>query len=110
MVTRLLRLAIIAAVATLFPGPGFSQKLPADCSAAAVPAQPVAVSIGGTRFTPKSIKLRAAGGVTFGDEQFDTYRLSFRSEDELSPRSKPIRPSSCARGNASTAKCFASCR
>lgn len=85
MTAKHLRFAILAALAAIFPGPGFSQTLPADCSAAAVPAQPVAVSIGGTKFTPKAIKLRDAGGMTYGDQAFDTYRLSLRSEDDLSP-------------------------
>jgi hypothetical protein len=85
MVTSLSRTAFIAAVAALSPAPGFAQTLPADCSAATVPAQPVAVSIGGARFTPKGVKLRDAGGMTYGEQAYDTFRLSLRSEDELSP-------------------------
>jgi hypothetical protein len=85
MTAKPLRFAILAVLAVSFPGAGFSQALPADCSAAAVPAQPVAVSIGGNKFTPKVVKLRDAGGMTYGDDAFDTYRLSFRSEDDFSP-------------------------
>lgn len=85
MVATLSRLAIAAAIAATFSGPSFAQKLPADCSAAAVPAQPVEVSIVGVKFAPKSIKLRAAGDVTSGDENFDSYRLSLSNEDNFSP-------------------------
>lgn len=83
MAARQPRLAILAAVAALIPGPGFSQALPADCSAAKVPAQPVEISILGAKFTPKSIKLRSSGGVTSGEDKFDTYYLTLRSEDSL---------------------------
>ena len=78
-----LRLAIIAAAAAGFSGSGVAQTLPPDCSAAAVPAQPVAVSIAGARFAPKSLKLASAGGMSMGDQQFDTYRLTLRNEDDL---------------------------
>lgn len=77
------RLAIVAALALATPCASFAQALPADCSAATVPAQPVAISIAGARFTPKSVKLVSAGGMATGDEKFDTYRLSFRNEDDL---------------------------
>lgn len=44
------------------------------------------VSVGGVKFTPKEVRLFAAGGMKTGDEQFDSYRLSFRSEpDTMSP-------------------------
>jgi hypothetical protein len=85
MIVNPIRLAILAVLAVLFPGTGFSQALPADCSAATVPAQPLAVSIGGNKFTPKLVKLRNAGGMTYGDEAFDTYRLELKSEDDFSP-------------------------
>lgn len=78
-------LFIAAVLLAISPGAGIAQKLPADCSTAAAPKQPLEISVRGTKFTPKSVKLRSAGGVTYGDEQFDTYRLSMRSEDELSP-------------------------
>ena len=77
------RFAFIAVLAALAPAAGMAQALPANCSAAAVPAQPVAVSIGGTKFAPKSVKLVSAGGMSTGDEQFDTYRLTLRNEDDL---------------------------
>ena len=83
MTTISLRLAIIAVAAASFARPGIAQTLPPDCSAAAVPAQPVAASIAGTQFAPKSFKLVSAGGMSMGDQQFDTYRLSLRSEDSL---------------------------
>jgi hypothetical protein len=77
------RFALVAFLAALAPAPVLAQALPADCSSAAVPAQPVAVSIGGARFTPKSVKLVSAGGMSIGDDHFDTYRLTFRNEDDL---------------------------
>jgi len=77
------RLAIAAMIAIGYAGPGIAQTLPPDCSAAAVPAQPVAASIAGTAFAAKSVKLVSAGGMSMGDQQFDTYRLSLRSEDSL---------------------------
>jgi hypothetical protein len=78
-----LRPAIFAVAAVIFSGPGIAQTLPPDCSAAAVPAQPVAISIAGAQFAPKSTKLVSAGGMSMGDQQFDTYRLTLRSEDSL---------------------------
>jgi hypothetical protein len=85
MSAKLSALAAIPALALILPATAFPQALPADCSSAKVPANPVAVSIAGTKFTPKVVKLRDAGGMTYGDEAFDTYRLALRSEDELSP-------------------------
>jgi hypothetical protein len=85
MTAKPLRLAIFAAVAAIFPVAGYSQALPADCSAAKVPAQPVSVSVGGNKFAPKVIKLRNAGGMTYGDDAFDTYRLELKSTDDFSP-------------------------
>ena len=85
MIAKHASLAIFAASVALFPVAGFSQALPADCSSATVPAQPVSVSIAGTKFTPKVVKLRDAGGMTYGEAAYDTYRLALRSEDELSP-------------------------
>lgn len=72
-------------MALIAPAAAFSQALPADCSKAAVPAQPVEVSIAGTKFKPKAIKLRQEGGMTYGEKPYDTYRLALRSEDDLSP-------------------------
>lgn len=71
------------ALATLLPVSAFAQGLPADCSGATVPAKPLEVSIAGARFAPKSVKLVAAGGVKIDNDQFDTYRLSLRNEDDL---------------------------
>ena len=85
MIGKPISLAILGIFAAGFPGAAFSQALPADCSAATVPAQPVAVSVGGNKFAPKAVKLRNAGGMTYGDEAFDTYRLEFKSEDDFSP-------------------------
>lgn len=85
MTAKPLRFAILAVLAVSFPVAGFSQALPADCSSATVPAQPVAVSIGGNKFTPKVVKLRNAGGMTYGDDAFDTYRLELKSQDDFSP-------------------------
>ena len=78
----LARLSYIA-LATLLPVSVFAQALPADCSGATVPAKPLEVSIVGAKFAPKSVKLVSAGGMKIGDEQFDTYRLSLRNEDDL---------------------------
>jgi len=81
----LMRRLMVAAVLSVLPAAGIAQKLPDDCSKATVPTQPVEISIGGVKFTPKVVKLRSAGGMTFGNAAYDTYRLSLRSEDELSP-------------------------
>ena len=81
----LTRQCIVAAILALLPGAGIAQKLPDDCSAAAAPTQPVEVSVGGVKFTPKAVKLRSAGNMITGDEHFDMYQLSLRSEDNLSP-------------------------
>ena len=83
MGARIFRFALIAALVALTPGAGFAQALPPDCSSAAVPAQPVAVSVGGVKFVPKAIKLVSAGGMSVGDEHFDSYRLTLRNEDDL---------------------------
>ena len=85
MIDKPIRLAVVAVLAVSFPGTGFSQSLPADCSTVTVPAQPVSVSVGGNKFTPKAIKLRNAGGMTYGDDAFDTYRLELNSADDFSP-------------------------
>ena len=50
------RLAIAAVLAVL-PFAGFAQQLPADCSKAAAPKQPLNLSVLGTKFTPKSVRL-----------------------------------------------------
>jgi hypothetical protein len=77
---------IVAAVLAALPFTGFAQQLPADCSKAAAPKQPVEVSVLGARFTPKAVRLRLAGGMKSGDEQFDTYSLTFSSEEnDFSP-------------------------
>lgn len=76
------RLAILAALA-FCPATVLSQTLPADCSKATVPAKPVEISILGTKFTPKSVKLRDAGGMTYGDDSFDSYYLTFRNDDDI---------------------------
>jgi len=60
-----------------------AQKLPDDCSSAAAPKQPLEVSVLGTKFTPKAVKLRSAGYVKTGGEEFDSYQISLRSEDDL---------------------------
>ena len=76
---------VIAALLSILPGAGNAQKLPADCSKAAAPKQPLEVSISGVKFAPKSVTLWSAGGMKVGDDEFDSYRLSLRSEDDLSP-------------------------
>ena len=78
------RLCVIASFLALFPDTGVAQKLPDDCSAAKTPAQAVEVSVGGVKFAPKEITLFAAGGMTTGDEQFDSYRLTLQSEPDTS--------------------------
>jgi len=74
---------IAAGIATIFSAPVPGQGLPADCSKATVPAQPLEISILGTKFAPRSIKLRSAGAMTSGDDQFDTYHLTFRNDDDI---------------------------
>lgn len=74
---------LVSAVAMALPHAARAQALPADCSAAAVPARPLEVSIGGAKFAPKSVKLVSAGEMGVGNEKFDSYRLSLRNEDDL---------------------------
>ena len=82
MKTRWLAAAVLAAL----PFAGSAQQLPADCSNAAPPKQPLEVSVLGTKFTPKSVKLRRGNDVTSGSEQFDGYRLTISSDvDDFSP-------------------------
>jgi hypothetical protein len=76
----LARSCVVGFVLALLPGAAVAQKLPADCSAAKPPAQPVEVSVGGVKFKPKEIKLFAAGSMKTEDEQFDSYRLELQSE------------------------------
>ena len=78
-------LFLAAAVLAALSSSGLAQPLPADCSKAAAPKQPLEVSVGGVKFTPKSITLRSMGGMKVGDDEFDSYRLLLRSEDEFSP-------------------------
>ena len=75
----------IAALIATASAPALAQKLPDDCSAAAVPTEPLEVSVGGVKFAPKAVKLRSAGYMVTRDEHFDSYQLTFRSEDNLSP-------------------------
>jgi hypothetical protein len=79
----LLSLAMAASFATIHSAPALAQALPADCSKATVPAQPLEISILGTKFAPKSIKLRSAGAMTSGDDQYDSYHLTFRNADDI---------------------------
>jgi len=76
-------IALASAIAIAMPLAASAQALPADCSAATVPARSVELSIGGVKFAPKSIKLVAAGGMSLGEDKFDTYRLTFRNADDL---------------------------
>ncbi len=77
------RFTAIAVVAFALPGAALAQTLPADCSSAPAPSQPIEISIGGAKFAPKSVRLTAAGEMGMGNEKFDTYRLSFRNEDDV---------------------------
>ena len=79
----LTRLFTVAAFLSILSGAGIAQKLPDDCSKAAAPKQPLEVSVGGVKFTPKSVTLFDTGGMKVGDDEFDSYRLSLRSEDDL---------------------------
>lgn len=58
-------------------------QLPADCSTAAAPKQPIEVSVGGVKFAPKAIGLRFDGLRKMGDDEFDTYRLTLRNVDDI---------------------------
>ena len=79
----LLPTVIAASIATVFSAPVLAQALPGDCSKATVPAQPLEISILGTKFAPKSVKLRFAGAMTSGDDQYDAYHLTFRNDDDI---------------------------
>jgi hypothetical protein len=76
---------ITAVILATLPNAVIAQKLPDDCSTVTAPKQALEVSVGGARFTPKTVKLRSAGAMSYGEQQFDSYRLSLRSEDEISP-------------------------
>ena len=54
----------MAAIVAAMPFSGFAQQLPADCSKAAAPKQPLEVSVIGVKFTPKSVRLRRGNDVT----------------------------------------------
>jgi hypothetical protein len=75
-----------AALLAVFPLSGSAQQLPADCSKAAAPKQPLEVSVFGAKFTPKSVKLRPGNDIKSGDAEFDGYRLTISSDvDDFSP-------------------------
>ena len=83
------RVVVTAALAAL-PFAGIAQQLPADCSKAAAPKQPLEVSVLGAKFTPKSVRLRKGNDITQGEgksaESFDGYRLTISSDvDDFSP-------------------------
>src|SRR5689334_17797816 len=79
-------MVVTAAFLAAWSGPGFSQALPADCSKAAPPKQPIEVSVMGSKFTPKSVRLRRGNDITSGSEAFDGYRLTISSDtDDFSP-------------------------
>jgi len=79
--TKHLRLTALLLV--LAPGAGLAADLPADCSSAKPPAQPIEVSVLGTAFVPKSIKLSRSATMKSGDEAFENWRLVLRSEDSV---------------------------
>ena len=80
------RIFLAAAILAALPLRGFAQQLPADCSKAAAPKQPLEVSVLGAKFTPKSIRLRRGNDIKSGDEAFDGYRLTISSDvDDFSP-------------------------
>ena len=82
MVSRILA---VTGLMTIAPGVIAAQALPADCSTAAAPKQALEVSVGGAKFAPKAVKLRFDGLRKIGDNEFDSYRLALRSEDDMSP-------------------------
>ena len=80
------RSIVVAAVLAVLPFAGFAQQLPADCSKAAAPKQPLEVSVLGAKFTPKSVRLHRGNDITQGSEAFDGYRLTISSDvDDFSP-------------------------
>src|SRR6185295_16571324 len=80
------RSIVLAAVLAASPFTGYAQQLPADCSKAAAPKQPLEVSVLGAKFTPKSVRLRRGNDITQGSEAFDGYRLTIGSDvDDFSP-------------------------
>jgi len=81
----MLRFAGVGGLLAVIAGAAAAQALPADCSVAAAPKQALQVSVGGAKFTPKVVKLRGEGLRKYGDDEFDSYRLALRSEDDISP-------------------------
>ena len=76
----------VAAVLAVLPFAGFAQQLPADCSKAAAPKQPLNLSVLGTKFTPKSVRLRSGNDITQESGAFDGYRVSISNEEsDFSP-------------------------
>ena len=85
-ITMLARSFVVAVVLVALPFAGFAQQLPADCSKAAAPKQPLEVSVLGAKFTPKSVRLRRGNDITQGSAEFDGYRLTISSDvDDFSP-------------------------
>jgi len=76
-------LAVATLAITLAHGGASAAGLPADCSSAKPPAKPVEISIFGTSYAPKSVKLVKAGTMKSGDTVIDTWRLTLRSEDSV---------------------------
>jgi len=77
------RRLIITFLVIFAPGTTLAADLPADCSAAQAPTQPLEASIGGTKYAPEFVKLIKSGAMKSDDEAFDTYRLTLRNVDNL---------------------------
>ena len=76
-ITMHARSVVVAAVLAALPFSGFAQQLPADCSKAAAPKQPLEASVLGAKFTPKSVRLGHGNGITsvFGNRRSWTPRV-----------------------------------
>jgi hypothetical protein len=77
------QLRITTLLLFLAPGTSLAADLPADCSTAKPPAQPVQASISGVAYAPNFVKLVKAGTMKSDDEAFDTWRLALRSLDSV---------------------------
>jgi hypothetical protein len=73
--------AILTITGCVFSIAGLAQPLPADCSAAPAPKQPVEASVAGAKFTPKVVRMAHYEDLV-GDK-IDTYKVWFRSADNM---------------------------
>ena len=87
------RLIIVTAVARLpmAMGPAFAADLPADCSQATIPDQPIKGQIAGKEFIPDSATFSTINHPQIGGASYDSFDLYLRGKDQTGQtlRSRP---------------------